>query len=232
MTIESGKIPESAESESPSSGRTMRLYALAALACFFLAAVLYIVAKPVERTGPPVEERGVAPGDPHEGHDHTGHEHSGSAFAKELEELRGRVASGEAGADEVLALANILYDQGARSGSPGSEQGEAATSYFAESSELYALYLERVPENNDARTDYAYTLYRTGKLDRAIDELDQVRAADATHQNSAFNLAMMYVQKDRPDSVLHYLKITAALDSTTSAGRNALKALQTYTEAH
>ncbi len=203
------------------SGRNIRLYAMAGIACFLFASLLYVVAKPVEKTGPPVDATAAESGSPHDG----------AGPEEELRRLRERIAGGQAQPEEIRTLANILYDKGARSRT--TEGGdEEATRYFGESSLLYADYLQKDPTNNDVRTDYAYTLYQTGRLDQAIAELRAVRENDSQHQNSAFNLAMMYVQKDRPDSVLHYLQLTASIDSSTSAGRNALEALRTYTEAH
>lgn len=221
------------ETTTTRSGSNIRLYAMAAIGCFLFASLLYIVSKPVEKTGPPRDPRTTAAGAPGERGEHEGHNHEGEGLDEELRLLRERIAGGQASSEEILTLANILYDQGARARTSGIQGAdEAAVRFFGESSFLYAEYLQKVPGDNDARTDFAYTLYQTGRLDQAIKELRTVREDDSGHQNSAFNLAMMYVQKDRPDSVLHYLQLTASIDSSTNSGRNALEALRTYTEAH
>ena len=43
---------------------------------------------------------------------------------------------------------------------------------------------------------------------------------------------MMYKEKDRPDSVLHYLKLTAEIDETSPVGIQAVAVLEAYRDSH
>ena len=122
-----------------------------------------------------------------------------------------------------LDLANTLYDVGQNMKDPA---------FFAEALQYYEFYLSQNPNDPNARTDYAYSLYRTGELDRAIAELYTVRKEAPRHQNSAFNLALMYKEKDLPDSVLAYMERVVSIDSTTRVGQAAKDILNTYHGAH
>ena len=201
------------------TGSPMRLYVIAALGCFILAGIIWGVSQPEERTGPPVEQQPAAAGGPVE----SPHGQDDPALSDKIDELRGSVSSGEASTDDILLLANLLYDQGARTSS---------TEPFAEASVLYEQYLLAEPENPDARTDYAFTLFQIGEIDNAIEQLLRIRREHPDHQNSAFNLAIMYKEKDMPDSVLYYMGVTADIDSTTRSGQAALEVLQAYSGAH
>jgi len=201
------------------TGSPTRLYVIAALGCFILAGIIWGVSQPEERTGPPVEQRPPSSGGPVE----SPHGQDDPALSAKIDELRVSVGSGNASTDDILLLANLLYDQGARTSS---------AEPFAEASVLYEQYLLADPENPDARTDYAFTLFRIGEIDRAIEQLLRIRRSHPDHQNSAFNLAIMYKEKDMPDSVLHYMGITAEIDSTTRTGQAALEVLRAYSGAH
>lgn len=220
-------VPENERRESPNGAidnlqrrHATRLYVLAALGCFLLAGTIWAVAQPEERTGPPVAAGGASaatPGaDPHRHDDH-------EELHARIDALRQAVATAEASPEDHLLLANLLYDDGIRDRNP-----EA----FAEASDLYATYLAVEPENPDARTDYAFTLFQTGRLEQAIAELLRVQRQNPQHQNSAFNLAVMYKERDLPDSVLYYMERTVAIDSTTRTGEAALEVLRAYSGAH
>ena len=218
---------ESNGSQARSEGN-FRLYGIAGIGCFLLAFALYVVAKPIEKTGPAqtTSNSGTQGENPHS--------HNQEEFDRQLNELRAKVEQGAVSEQERLLLANLLYDRAARTmiSSESKEAHLEGVSIFREASENYKSYLDLVPDNPDARTDYAYTLYQTGDLDHAINELSRVRHSFPDHQNSAFNLAIMYKEKDLPDSVLYFMHLTAGIDSTTSTGQKALEILRAYTEAH
>jgi tetratricopeptide (TPR) repeat protein len=181
--------------------------------------LIWGVSQPEERTGPPVEQQPGAAGGPVE----SPHGQNDPALREKIDELRTSVSNGTGSNEDLLLLANLLYDQGART---------ASAEPFAEASVLYEQYLLDDPENPDARTDYAFTLSRIGEVDNAIDQLHRVRNSHPEHQNSAFNLAIMYKEKDMPDSVLYFMGVTAEIDSTTRTGKAALEVLQAYSGAH
>lgn len=207
-------------------GSPTMTYTAAGIICFIFACAVYIMAKPVEKTGPPRQAEGAAGALP-QGHPDTTHNHAPEVTVEQLEAhlemLRG---AEKAHADDpilYLEMANTLYDYAEMTNSK---------ERFAESLESYRRYLEFQPDDVNARTDMAYTLFRTGQIDEAITELRRVQGQDPRHQQSAFNLARMYKEKDQADSVLFYLKRTADIDSTTNAGRTAVMALNTYKGAH
>lgn len=215
--------PNGKEDDSP----TMT-YTAAGIICFIFACAVYIMAKPVEKTGPPRPgpEQGVAGALP-QGHPDTAHNHAPPVTVEQLEAQLEMLREAEkAHADDpilYLTKANLLYDLAMMT-----KNNER----FGESLGSYRRYLELRPDDGDARTDMAYTLYRTGQLDEAIAELRMVQKQNPQHQQSAFNLTHMYREKDQADSVLFYLKRTAEIDSTTKAGRMAVAALNAYKDAH
>lgn len=216
------KLPESSSTAT---------YTTAAIVCFLLAFVVFIIAKPTEKTGPPQEQQAqgaaLPQGHPDTAHDHDHERPSPEGIIKQLEESLATLREAEKvhPDDPLLRLemANVLYDLA---------QAKDDQATFREALASYRQYLEIKPEDVNARTDMAYTLYRTGKLDDAMAELYAVQKANPNHQQSAFNMALMFKEKDQPDSLMVYLRRTAEIDSTTNAGRAALEILGAYREAH
>ncbi|MCE2502708.1 MAG: tetratricopeptide repeat protein [Chlorobi bacterium] len=208
--------------ESPSSnGSHIREYATAGIICFVVSFLVYIVAKPEERKGPPQGNTERQTGLPSNHPDV-----DTSKMNVVLEQLQRTRATLEAHPDNPMAhldLANILYDAGQIIKDP---------TFFAEALLHYEFYLNQYPDDPNARTDFAYALYRTGNLNDAIAELYKVQQSSPRHQNSAFNLALMYKEKDRPDSVLAYMERVVIIDSTTRVGKAAKEILDTYHGAH
>lgn len=202
---------------------SVRLYSISAIGTLALAVLVFFIARPVERTSVPLPDGSTAStaADPHAGHDHPPGEHPD--LSAELDRLRLAVREGTAEPPEYLLLGNLLYDQANRTRN---------NELFAEAAIAYEAYLEQDPANPDAGTDYAYTLYRTGRLDDAISRLRAIREQHPEHQNSAWNLTIMYKDRDQPDSVLHYLRTTVEIDSTTQVGAQAAEVLRAYSEAH
>ena len=222
---ESGGLAET-ELLAPRPQSPVRLYVIAAIVCFAAAGLIWTIAQPEERMGPPTgQQTGQQTGEHTHAPGAEAQNPHGEGFEElqaKITELRGSVRNGSASSDEVLLLANLLYDQGMRTESVES---------FAESSALYERYLVDNPDNPDARTDYAFTLFKIGDLDGSIAELQRVRASHPDHQYSSFNMAIMYMEKEMPDSVLHYMSVTAQIDSTTRIGQQAIEVLRAHTGA-
>ncbi len=219
---------DSTESTQPKSGGNFRLYGMAAIGCFILAFALYALSRPIEKTGPP--QGAVDPSDPAS----APHAHNQEEFDRQLNALRAQEEQGAVSEKERLLLANLLYDRAARTlvSSDTEDARRDGVALFREASTHYKGYLDLVPDNPDARTDYAYTLYQQGRINQAIHQLSSVRASFPEHQNSAFNLAIMYKEKDQPDSVLYFMHLTAEIDSTSRTGLEALRVLRAYNDAH
>lgn len=205
-------------------------YVFAAVICFVLASAVYLIALPTENTSPPTPEptSGLPEGHPTPSGNPAA---SGSDVpAPGLEQLETRMkdletslANNPDNDQNRLALANALYDHGQIGGSMES---------FRRAQELYTEFLEKNPNDAGARTDRAYTIYRMGDLQGAITELQKVRAIDPKHQQATFNLGIMFKELDQPDSVLHYMAVTAEIDSTSRVGQAALQVLGAYQESH
>ena len=208
-------------------GRQVRSYAIAAIFCFVLAGAVYILAQPEERKGPPqgqpqeqAEAGNMPPDHPQVGGQQ---EMQRPDLQQRLQQLQTEVEANPEEPAARLQLANILYDLG---------QQEKNPERFVEAISHYQTYLESKPDDPNARTDMAYSYYRTGNLEEAITQLYQVQKAYPDHQSSAFNLALMYKEKDQPDSVLAYMARVAEIDSTTGPGQAALEILRAYRDAH
>lgn len=222
----SPSIPPSSPKPSSTPRKTVLLGSVGIL---FLTILVYAISRPEEKFGPAVPASGQQHGGgmpenhpvvPSEGEQSDAFK----ARAQRIELLKAQL-EGE-GAHEAalhLELGNLLYDQAHETGNQG---------LFMEASVTYELYLAEKPNDHDARTDYAFTLFQTGRLDRAIEELRRVQSENPRHQHSSFNLALMYMEKNIPDSVIHYMRHTAAIDSTTQPGRTAIQALQGYDSTH
>ncbi len=209
----------------------MTTYVIATIVCLFMAFGVYILAQDEERTGPP-QGQATQAGQPPTGHPPTGlpegHPQTGGVPSIETlnqraEELRQVLKDNSEDYVARLTLANLLYDLGSLSKDP---------EHFKEALGHYKTYLESHPTDVDARTDMAYVVYMTGDVNGSIKELQTVRSQDPKHQHSAFNLGLMYKEKDMPDSVLAYMAIAAQIDSTTKVGQAAAQVLQAYHHSH
>ena len=205
-----------ATNQSPAAnpGSNVSTYIGAGIFCFLLAFAVFIIAQPEERTGPP-EDKSAQAALP-QGHPETSGAPARQQLELQINQLSQALENNPEDHRTRLALANALYD----------------IERFDEALIHYGIFLESNPDDPGARTDMAYGLYKTGNLDGAIAELNRVRAQHPRHQPSAFNLGLMYKEKDQPDSVLAYMAITASIDSTSRAGKAALQVLQAYHQAH
>ncbi|MCB0712764.1 MAG: tetratricopeptide repeat protein [Ignavibacteriae bacterium] len=196
-----------------------RSYVIAGILCFVFAGLVYVVAQPEEKMGPPQGAAGELPTD----HPEMGGSGGQPDLEAAVQQLRSMAESSPNDPVVHLNLANALYDLG---------QSQKSAEPFVEALTHYQIFLQAHPEDQNARTDMAYALYRSGNVDEAIAQLYQVQKINPKHQNSAFNLALMYKEKDKPDSVLAYMKRVAKIDSTTGPGKAAQQILNEYLHAH
>jgi thioredoxin-like negative regulator of GroEL len=103
---------------------------------------------------------------------------------------------------------------------------------YAEAIPLYRTYVERNPNDNNARTDYGTSLAGANDLDAAIVQYKHVLTREPKHQSAALNLALMYMGKRNRDSVLYWLGQVVAIDSTSEQGHNAKQILVDLENAH
>lgn len=92
-------------------------------------------------------------------------------------------------AESLLKMANFYYDQ---QNTLLPTDPASALAYGQQAIRYFTRYLAVSPNDLDARTDFAATLYYTGQTDRAIQEVGTVLAADKNHVNANYNLAVFY----------------------------------------
>ena len=191
-----------------------------------LALVVFLVATPGEQTGPPLpaqqqaEGQGQGQGALPPGHPPAEGQQQPPTPTPEqqqrIAELEKRVKEQPDDNTAKVDLANIYYD----------------LERHADAIPLYRSYLEKNPDDPDARTDMAYSIASSGDLPGAIVELNRVTKANPQHQNSAYNLAIMYLSTRNRDSTTAWLRHVVAIDSTTRQGQLASQLLNELEHAH
>lgn len=189
-----------------------------------LAVGVFLLASPEEKTGPPLPaQQGQPGGQQGEGALPPGHppmEHQAPTPTPEqqqrIAELERKVKEQPADYAAKLDLANIYYD----------------LERHTEAVPLYQAYLEKNPDDPDARTDMAYSIASSGDIPGAIVELHKVTSGHPKHQNSAYNLAIMYLSTRNRDSTAVWLRNVVEIDSTSRQGQLALQLLTELESAH
>jgi cytochrome c-type biogenesis protein CcmH/NrfG len=203
---------------------TLQTYLIAGLAMVVIALVIYIATGPSQQAGP---AQATAPGAPSgegaEGqgalppnHPPVDQSAQMEALNKLVADLETKVKADPTNDSLQLALANALYDVGKHPDAKGH----------------YEVYLKKHPENLDVATDFATSVAATGKVDSAVTVLNNVLRKDPKHQRAAFNMAIMYRQKENRDSIIYWLERVAAIDSTTPTGKGALDILREFKSGH
>jgi len=105
----------------------------------------------------------------------------------------------------TLRLSNMLQDN---------EMYDQAVVY-------YKRYLEKIPDNVDARVDYGVTLYEAGHTQEAIDELNHAIKMDPRHQKAFFNLGIVYLNAGEIDKSNDAFKKCVEIDSQSDIGKQA-----------
>lgn len=190
-------------------------YLIAGLAIAVIALVIYIVSTPESKMGPPQAPEAAATeggGGLPQGHPPVDTKAQQEAMNKRVAEIEAKVTADPKNDSLRLALANALYDAG--------RHGDA-TSHYAE-------YVKEHPNDLDAMTDYATSIAASGSTDSAITMLGKVLQLDDRHQRAAFNMAIMYRQKENRDSIMFWLHRVAAIDSTSATGKGALDILKEF----
>ena len=94
--------------------------------------------------------------------------------------------SGSYGA--LVARANDLYDQGAQIGqSSDNSAQDLSAQYFATAAQIYAAAWKKQPGDPAVGTDYATSLFYSGRTDAAIKQVDTVLAKNPTYQSALYN---------------------------------------------
>lgn len=218
------EIRRAASAAPAESTGSLQTYLIAGLAMVVVALIVYIVSTPEEKTGPPQAAMpgatGAAGANPQGAMppDHPPIDESAqmAAMTKLVTDLEGKLKADPTNDSLQLALANALYDVG----------------NHAQAKVHYAEYLKKNPQNLDATTDFATSVAAAGNVDSAVVVLNSVLAKDAKHQRAAFNMAIMYRQKENRDSIVYWLQRVADIDSTSPTGKGALDILKEFKSGH
>lgn len=213
-----GRRTAAAPAARSDSKGAVQTYVIAGLAMVVIALVIYIASNPAEKTGPPMATTpgaAGAPGAAAQGQlppDHPPIDQGAQmeALNKLVADLEAKVAAQPENDSLHLALANALYD----------------VDRHADAKKHYSTYLAKNPNDLDATTDFATSVAAAGNVDSAVTVLNGVLAKEPKHQRAAFNMAIMYRQKENRDSIVYWLKRVAEIDSTTPTGKGAIDILK------
>lgn len=130
----------------------------------------------------------------------------------EIDRLRQVVDKNPADLVSTLKLSNMLQDNG----------------MFDQAVVYYKRYLDKIPDNIDARVDYGVTLYEGGHTQDAIDQLNQTIKMNPKHQKAYFNLGIVYLNAGEVDKSNEALKKCVSIDPNSDVGKQAQQILQQH----
>jgi hypothetical protein len=96
---------------------------------------------------------------------------------------------------ELVARANGLYDQGAAQ--LQSEQWAQSAAYFLAASKVYAAAWKQQSTEASVGTDYATSLFYAGRIDAALEQVDEVLAQSPEFQTAWFNKGNYLAERAR-----------------------------------
>jgi hypothetical protein len=96
---------------------------------------------------------------------------------------------------ELVERGNGLYDQGAAAFD--SQQYDQGAAYFAAAARVYAAAWKQQSADPGVGTDYATSLFYSGQIDPAIEQVEQVLAKTPTFQTGWFNKGDYLAEKAR-----------------------------------
>ena len=130
----------------------------------------------------------------------------------EIDRLRQIVDKNPADLVSTLRLSNMLQDNG----------------MYDQAVVYYKRYLDKIPDNIDARVDYGVTLYEGGHTQEAIDQLDRAIRMNPNHQKAFFNLGIVYLNAGEIDKSNDALKKSVQIDPRSDVGKQAQQILQEH----
>ncbi len=96
---------------------------------------------------------------------------------------------------ELVERANGLYDQGATQ--LQSEQWEQSAAYFLAASKVYAAAWKQQSTDPSVGTDFATSLFYAGRIDAAIEQVEEVLAQSPEFQTAWFNKGNYLAERAR-----------------------------------
>ncbi len=130
----------------------------------------------------------------------------------EIDRLRQVVDKNPSDLVSTLRLSNMLQDN----------------SMYDQAAIYYNRYLDKVPDNVDARVDYGVTLYEGGHTQEAMAQLNQAIKMDPKHQKAYFNLGIVYLNAGEIDKSNDALKKCVQLDPQSDVGKQAEQIMEQH----
>ncbi len=112
----------------------------------------------------------------------------------------------------TLRLSNMLQDN----------------EFYDQAVVYYKRYLDKVPDNVDARVDYGVTLFESGHTEEAIAQINQGLKLDPKHQIGYFNLGIVYLNAGDFEKANSAFRKCVSLDSNSDLGKKAEQALEQH----
>lgn len=140
---------------------------------------------------------------------------------KEIESLEKIVKDNPQDYESILKLAHLYQDTG----------------QLEKSIENYRLYLQKFPENADARIDLGVSYYQMAFKDQsqrekyfsdAISEMEQALKYDPKHQLGHFNLGIVNLQSGKIDIARKWFKECIAISPNTPVAQRAMEILNQH----
>ena len=130
----------------------------------------------------------------------------------EMAELEQRVAANPNDAQLALQLANFAYDH----------------RFFDKAIVYYNKYLEKNPENTNARVDLGTSYYESGNATEAIRQMETALKYDPKHLQAHFNLGIVNLGAGRVKEANEWFKKTVALSPNSEIGKQAKQILEQH----
>ncbi|MBM4160401.1 MAG: tetratricopeptide repeat protein [Ignavibacteria bacterium] len=130
----------------------------------------------------------------------------------QMAELEQRVAANPDDAELSLQLANFAYDH----------------RFFDKAIVYYRKYLEKNPENTNARVDLGTSYYESGNATEAISEMESALKYDPKHLQAHFNLGVVNLGAGRVDVANEWFRKTIALAPNSEIGKQAKRILEQH----
>jgi len=117
----------------------------------------------------------------------------------------------ETNKDSLYLRAANLYDDG---------------KFYQAALRLYEQSLQLMPNNVDARIDFAICLLGTGKFEHGLAEMKKSLEIAPEHQIGNLNMGIIYMEIDKNLDALPYLEKAEFLNPNTPAGKKATELIQ------
>lgn len=141
-------------------------------------------------------------------------ENSGVNMAnmQEINDLENKVASNPEDMESTLHLAHLLQDSG----------------FFEKAITNYKKYLDKNPENADARVDMAICYYNLNDYNTAIAEMETALKYQPKHQIAHLNLGIVNLTAKNLVASKEWFQKTVDIDPNSEAGKRAQELLTSH----